>query len=90
MNDRILFSALLQVFESRLQVTKLAALADEGLEGLDDFLGVGDDEAWWQNESEVSVSSVAAHLVGVAERNSILADSVVNASSGGGVCVQTK
>lgn len=86
MNDRILFSVLPKVVESHLQVTVLAALSDEGSDGFKHFYTIGDDEAWWQNESKVAVGSVAAHLVGITERDAVLADGMVNAGSRGGVC----
>lgn len=86
MNDRILFSVLPKLSESRLQVTVLAALADKGSEGFNHFNAIGDDEAWRQNESVVAVGSVSAHLVSVADWDVVLSDCVVNAGSRGGVC----
>lgn len=81
MNDRILFSVLPNLSESRLQVTVLAALADEGPEGFNHFNAIGDDEPRWQNKSVVSIGSISAHLVSVTNWDVVLSDCVVNAGS---------
>lgn len=78
-NRSLQFSSCLS--SCSLQISKITASVHESDDSLQNFFGIWKDETFWQEESIVAIVSVTAHLEGVADRDFVFTQSVVNANA---------